>query len=119
MILIFAGIPIIGLLLYFAVGIRGLAGAIILGVSAVSADLLWQWLRITCDKRLGPKFLMIIILTGFLVRIASLICFLKIAEAGLTTHEVYLTAIILLCILFSQKILAITVSRKEDQPNAS
>jgi hypothetical protein len=119
MTLVFAGIPLLGLLLFFTISIRGIIGAIILGVSAVSADLLWQWLRLTLDRKLGPKYLMGIVLAGFLLRLVSLIAFLKIAETALKTNEFYLMAAILISILFSQKILAFIVSRKEERPDAS
>jgi hypothetical protein len=116
---LFAGIPIVGLLLFFGAGIRGLSGAVILGISAVSADLLWQLLRLTFDRKLGPKYLLGIVLAGFIMRLASMIGFLKIAETTLKTDEFYLAAAFLLCILFSQKILALVVSQKAEKTNAS
>jgi hypothetical protein len=119
MISILAGIPLLGLLLFFTTGIRGMAGAIILGVSVVSADLLWQWLRLTLDRKFGSKYLPGIVLAGFVMRLASMIGFLKIAESALKTDEFYLAAAFLLCILFSQKILALIVSWKEEKSNAS
>jgi LytS/YehU family sensor histidine kinase len=118
MIFLFVGIPVLGLLFFFAAGIRGIMGAIILGVSTVSADLLWQWLRLTLDRKLGPKYLLGIVLVGFVMRLVSMIGFLKIAETALKTDEFYLAAAFLLCILFSQKILALIISWKEEKSNA-
>jgi hypothetical protein len=116
---LFAGIPVLGLLFFFTAGSRGVMGAIILGISAVSADLLWQWLRFILDQKLGPKFLLTLIFTGFIIRLACLIIFLKIAEASLTGTDFYLMASMLLLILLSQKLLAFIVSRREEKPHAS
>lgn len=115
MIFLLAGIPIIGLLIFFVFDLRSIAGALLLGFSAVSADLLWQWLRLSFNKKFNSGAWIGLILAGFIMRIFSIIFFLKLADHFLTQYDFYIMALTLLLILFTQKIIALMNKWKKDE----
>jgi predicted tellurium resistance membrane protein TerC len=86
-------------LLFFA-PVRGLGGAIILGIDAVGVDLLWQWLRIRLLKNTRTSWLLLGIFGGMVIRAISIFLFLKLAAywLGFQTFNFLIFAIFLLTI---------------------
>lgn len=80
--------------------IRGLAGALILGVDAVGVDLFWQWLRISLLKKAEIKWLVVGIFGGMAIRAVSVILFLRFASSwlGMQSFNFFIFVLFLLTI---------------------
>lgn len=89
---------ILSLVVLFAFGIRGIPGAVILGLVAAGADFCWQWLRMKLMQRKGTKWLLIGVFSGFALRILNVLLFLKLAERWLERSELYIFVLFLLII---------------------
>jgi hypothetical protein len=96
----------------FTVRIHGCAAAVLLGIATIGFDILWQWLRFTIlahktkhQNGLNAKLLPGII-TGFVLRMISIIVFLKLGSWWLTRNEFFYFAIFLLTLPLWSKLAA-------------
>jgi hypothetical protein len=100
----------------FTAQIHGYIGAIILGADAIGFDILWQWMRFTFLKNKSKSKTSHVlpgIIVGFILRIISIIAFLKLASWWLTQNEFYVFAIFLLTIPIWSKLVAVKLKTKE------
>jgi hypothetical protein len=58
--------------------IHGYAGAIVLGLVAVTLDIFWQWMRFKIVRKNKTSYLVGGILGGLIVRLASVFLFINI-----------------------------------------
>jgi hypothetical protein len=96
------------LITIFAGNIHGYAGAIVLGMSGVMFDLLWQWLRFKIVTRGKTSHLIGGMIGGLVIRIASVFLFIEIGMLWLGKSSNYFMtfALILLTIPLWSLILA-------------
>lgn len=72
-----------GGVLVFGLSLHRLAGAILLGLIALSLDLLWQWWRIRKFTTVGSARILTGIAGGFVVRLFSIVLLLKFSHSWL------------------------------------
>jgi hypothetical protein len=100
------------LITVFVVPIHGYTGAIILGIDTIGFDIFWQWLRFKILARKpkspadGHGQLLPGIIGGFVLRVISMIVFLKLGSWWLSQNEFLCYAIFLLTLPFWSKLIA-------------
>jgi Na+/proline symporter len=99
-ILVLVFLIIILFLSLFIGNFHGICGAVILGLNAVVLDFLWQWLRVLIIKRAKGNAIFMGILGGMLLRLTSILLFLKFASwwLGNQTFDFYIFVAFLILI---------------------
>ncbi len=80
--------------------LRGIGGAVLLGLDMIAVDCLWQWLRFQLFKKYGTQQLLYGILGGFVLRTVTAIFFLKFGAwwLGLQSTAFFIMILFLLFI---------------------
>ena len=86
------------LITIFSARIQGYLGAILLGISTLGMDFIWQWLRAKLMQHKKTSILILGIFGGMLVRIFSVLAFLQIGKTWLDPKHFYWLVIIVLTI---------------------
>lgn len=73
-----------GLILLIAICLGKFHREIGLGLTAIGVDFYWFWLRTFLVRKAGTGFVPLMITGGFLIRILSLVAFIKLADYWLS-----------------------------------